>query len=309
MEAYHSGQLLQYIQQRFTVSESSSVNYPYVAVTVDSLLSAVHFPENTSPEWIAHKSLAVNLSDLASMGAKPLSISLGLVLPQWNKVWVKQFISGFDQLQSRYNFQFTSCDVKPGPLSITIQAYGGLKNKNGLLRSSAQPGDLIFVTNTIGDAACAWSYVSSDHPIPEAHKDFLEQRFNLPQPQVEVGLCLNGLANAAIDISDGLAADLQHILEASEVGAILDIESMPSSHALQSLTTSDQRYNYQLSGGDDYELCFTVSSDKRNEMQNRLSKLGVNVTEVGKVTSGSELCYQQNGHLIKLDVGGYDHFK
>ena len=309
MEAYHSGRLLQYIQQRFPVSESASIHYPYIAITVDSLLSAVHFPENTRPEWIAHKSLAVNLSDLASTGAKPLSVTLGLVLPEWDEEWIKQFVSGFDQLQSRYNIQFTSCDVKSGPLSITIQACGGLKNKNRLLRSNAQPGDSIFVTNTIGDAACALPYILGGKSIPEKHKDFLEQRFNLPQPQVEAGSCLNGLANSAIDISDGLAADLQHILEASQVGAVLEIDSLPSSPALEALTTNDQRYNHQLSGGDDYELCFTVSSDKCNEMQNKLSKLEVNVTEIGKITSGFGLCYQQNGQNIKLDVDGYDHFK
>lgn len=309
MEAYHSSQLLQYIQQQLPVSPTPDKDYPYIAITVDSLLSGVHFPVNTRPEWIAHKSLAVNLSDLASMGATPLSVTLGLVLPQWDEAWVQQFVSGFHELQSRWNFQFIACDVKQGPLSVTIQAHGGLKTSARMLRSAAQPGDLVFVTNTIGDAACALSYYLDHKLLPVSHKDFLEQRFNKPDPRIEVGLCLSDIANAAIDISDGLAADLGHILEESHVGAVIDIDVLPASPALEALATDEQRFKYQLSGGDDYELCFTVSPDKCNEMQKRLSNLQVNCTEIGKITDGFELCYQRNGKNITIDIAGYDHFK
>ncbi|NOY66859.1 MAG: thiamine-phosphate kinase [Gammaproteobacteria bacterium] len=309
MEAFHSGQLLQYIQQVLPLSDSLDNNFPYAAITVDSLLSGVHFPVNTSPELIAHKSLAVNLSDLAAMGAKPQSVTLGLVLPQWDEVWLQQFVAGFHGLQSQWNLQFIACDIQQGPLSITIQAHGGLKNNKRMLRSGAQVDDIIFVTNTIGDAGCALQYYLDQKPVPEKYKDFLEQRLNKPEPQISAGLCLYDIANAAIDISDGLAADLGHILEESQAGAIIDLDLLPASSALSELSTHEQVINYQLSGGDDYELCFTASPDKCNELQKSLLEIQVDFTEIGKITDGFELCYQQNGRNINLDAGGYDHFK
>jgi len=309
MEADLSRHLFHILQRELPVSGVPDHAYPYMAVTVDSLLSGVHFPVNTRPEWIAHKALAVNLSDLAAMGAMPQSVILGLVLPEWDDVWVTQFVQGFHDLQSRWNIHFILGDVKAGPLSVTIQALGGLNKNSAMLRSAAQPNDFIFVTNTIGDAACALSYLMEDKMIPSPYKEFFEQRFNRPQPQIVAGLCLVDIANAAIDISDGLASDLGHILEKSRVGAIIDIDVLPASTALQALVTDQQRLIYQLSGGDDYELCFTVSPEKCDEMQKRMSEIQVNCTQIGKIVPGHEICYQQNGKAINIEMHGYDHFK
>jgi len=309
MEAYSSTQLLQLLHQVSPVITHGRQEYPYSAISVDSLLTGVHFPEDTRADWIAHKALAVNLSDLASMGAVPLTATLGLTVPTWDDAWIEQFVDGFQLLQSTWGLRFAACDVRQGPLSITIQVEGGLQQPDSMLRSAAQVGDLVFVTNTIGDAACALSFLLNKKPIPSEYRCILEQRLHQPSPRVDIGLCLSGLANAAIDVSDGLAADIGHIAEKSQVAIEIDLDSLPASSALRALSSDEQRLNFQLAGGDDYELCFTVATDKCREMEKRLSEINAQYSLIGKTTRGEGIHYLKNGQRVEMVAQGFDHFK
>ncbi len=278
------------------------------AVTVDTLVAGVHFPPQTPPAWLAHKALAVNLSDLAAMGARPVSITLGLVLPQWDSSWLQAFSSGLSALYQTWDLQLIACDVCEGPLSVTVQAHGRVQAETALLRSKASLGEQVFVTGTLGDAACALPYYLNGKSLPEPYLDFLQQRFNCPEPRLDVGLAIVDLASAAIDISDGLAADLGHILSESGMAANVHIDALPASAAVKALLQDRQRMQCQLGGGDDYELCFTVTKDKLEPLQQRLSMLDVTCTWIGEIVDGEGIRYLLNGREVSLDVAGYDHF-
>ena len=278
------------------------------AITVDSLVEGVHFPLATPPEWVAHKALAVNLSDLAAMGARPAEIVMALVLPAWDEDWLQRFAQGLHALFAAWQLRLHNCHVCAGPLSVTIQAHGRVDTAKAMRRSHARPGDQIFVTGTLGDAACALPYYLQRQSLPHAHGDFLQQRLNYPEPRVSTGLRLAGFAHAAIDISDGLAADLGHILEESQTGASLHVDKLPASPATQELLNDEQRIQYQLGGGDDFELCFTLPLSHLEWLQDQASTWDVPCTWVGEIVEGTGIDYVMNGRRIDLDVCGYDHF-
>lgn len=304
MLAFFQQQLPQQKQQLTAMTSTGLLT----AVTVDSLIDGVHFPHDTPPAWVAHKALAVNLSDLAAMGARPFEIFLSLTLPVWDQDWLLQFAKGLSPLYQTWGLQLSGCHVCKGPLSVTIQAHGDVAADKAMRRSLARPGDQIFVTGTLGDAACALAYYLEQKKLPDAYHDFLLQRFNLPEPRVAIGLQLAGLAHAAIDISDGLAADLGHILEESQVGARVQLEQLPHSAATLALFKQNQRYHKQLAGGDDFELCFTVPQDQLAAVQALSLQWDVPCTCIGEITDGEGIEYQLNGNRIELDVAGYDHF-
>ncbi len=319
MKAYDAKQLLDYfchqlpspdVSNNTTVAKKNidNAHQHLIAICIDSLVAGVHFPQQTPVQWLAHKALAANLSDLAAMGARPQSIALGLVIPEWDESWLEEFAAGLQSLFQQWHLQLTACDVCAGPLSVTIQAQGQLYHQTGLLRSGAKVGDLIYVTGSLGDAACALAYYQKQLPLPDSQRNFLQQRFNCPDPRVEVGLAIVDIASAAIDISDGLAADLGHILQESAVGAVIHVDKLPASSALMALLDENQRLQAQLGGGDDYELCFTVPASFEQELQARFNQLDVTCTRIGEIVQGSNIKYFQQSREFDVEIAGYDHF-
>jgi thiamine-monophosphate kinase len=269
-----------------------------LAISVDTLIAGVHFPVDTAPQDIGFKALAVNLSDLAAMGAQPLWFTLALTLPNVDESWLERFSEGLFEISNSYNIQLIGGDTTKGHLSITIQVIGAVPQNQALMRSGAQLGDEIFVTGTLGDAGLALAVLKNKI----SHKNHDIIRLNRPTPRVAEGLKLRGIANSAIDISDGLLADLGHILEMSgNVGATLFLDQLPLSKELQNLKT-EQAWRFALSSGDDYELCFTVSPDKSHLIDFPCTKIGFIEKETGI------RCLDTQGHLFIPSKMGYQHF-
>ncbi|MEO5573799.1 MAG: thiamine-phosphate kinase [Gammaproteobacteria bacterium] len=280
-----------------------------LAVSVDTLLAGVHFPENTQAADIGHKALAVNLSDMAAMGAEPRWATLALTLPKIDTAWLEGFSAGFFALAERYKVTLIGGDTTRGPLSITVQMHGLVPVGLALRRASARPGDLIYVTGELGDAGLALRALQGTLDLPAEHKAQLLERLNRPEPRIAAGLALRGIASAAIDISDGLAADLGHILSASKVGATLHLERLPLSADVSSFVIKGGDWNLPLSAGDDYELCFTVPA--RNEIKLRavLDRLMCTCTPIGMIEEAPGLrCELADGKSFTPDSAGYDHF-
>ena len=286
-----------------------------LAVTTDTLIAGVHFPENSKPFDIAYKALAVNLSDLAAMGAEPAWISLALTLPEADQVWLEEFCNGLFTLIKKFNLQLIGGDTTRGHLSITITAQGFVPANNALRRSGAKPGDKIYVTGTLGDAGLALqliknnaTYSACEKILTEKEKQFIFQRFNRPEPKVEAGLVLRNIASSAIDISDGLAADLNHILQASNVGATIIVDNLPLSSVLKKINFNDA-LTLALSAGDDYELCFTISPEKEQLLKSAFEKLNVFHTFIGIIEKNTELrLHDRHGQSFVLDKQGFKHF-
>lgn len=254
-----------------------------LAITTDTLVNGVHFHHDAPVYDIGYKALAVNLSDLAAMGAYPKWILLALTLPTRDTAWLEKFSAGLFDLAQKYSVQLIGGDLTRGPLTISIQAIGIVPKGLALKRSGAKPGDLIYVTGTLGDAA-------------------LSKYTLLPTPQVQVGIALRGLASAAIDVSDGIAADIQHIMEMSHVGAKINVDLLPLSAELSSLE-KNEALNFALNGGDDYQLCFTVPADKVNQLN--IS----NITQIGIITAEPNLIlHYQSGNQYHGPIHGYRHF-
>ena len=283
-----------------------------LVVSVDTLVSGVHFPDNTSPEAIGHKALAVNLSDMAAMGAEPGWFTLAITLPDEDENWLAQFSKGLFTLAREFNIQLVGGDTtrspQNGPLSITIQMMGFVPEGEALTRSGAIVGDSIYVTGSLGDAAAGLQVKQGNlnplAPIAKRLLDKLEQ----PHPQVAAGLALRGLANAAIDVSDGLSADLGHVLTASGVGADIIINQLPLSDAFQSLMLTDG-WQLAASGGDDYELCFTVNKSNEKEQLKKFTSLECSCTKIGTISAQTGLrWFDKLGSEQMLSLTGYDHF-
>jgi thiamine-monophosphate kinase len=284
-----------------------------LVVSVDTLVSGVHFPVDTPPGAIGHKALAVNLSDMAAMGGEPAWFTLAITLPDDDESWLTQFSHGLFDLAREHNIQLVGGDTtrspQNGPLSITIQIMGFVPDGLALTRSGAVAGDAIYVTGSLGDAG-AGLYVKQGLFKPSASvANLLVSKLEKPRPQIAVGLALRGLANAAIDISDGLNADLGHIITASNVGADISIDNLPLSDAYRSLKLIDS-WHFAASAGDDYELCFTVNESNENEMLQELGTLGCTCTKIGTISAQPGLRWFDNsGGEQLLSMMGYDHFK
>lgn len=269
-----------------------------LAISVDTLIEGVHFPVDTSPQAIGFKALAVNLSDLAAMGAQPLWFTLALSLPNVDESWLAQFSEGLFEISNTYNIQLIGGDTTKGHLSITIQVIGTVPQNQALMRSGAQIGDEIFVTGTLGDAGLALEALKNTMLF----QSYNLERLNRPTPRVSEGLKLRGIANSAIDISDGLLADLGHILEMSgNIGATLFLNQLPFSPHLKALP-KEQAWHFALSSGDDYELCFTVSPDKIHLIDFPCTKIGIIEKEIGI------RCIDDQGKLFIPSKVGYQHF-
>lgn len=269
-----------------------------LAVSIDTLVAGIHFWENADPVDLGHKALAVNLSDLAAMGATPAWFTLALTLPQPDTAWLTKFCQGLFALARQYQVQLVGGDTTRGPLCITIQVHGFIPRGQAILRSGARPGDLVFVTGCLGDAGLALQLRAAAPPS-------LQQKLHRPEPRIREGLLLRQLANSAIDISDGLAADLSHILSTSGVGATIQLEQLPLSTALLTHTDRPSAQMLALTAGDDYELCFTLPAEKSL----LLEQSGIAATCIGVVEAQPGLrIVNASGEAIILEKAGYQHF-
>lgn len=277
-------------------------------VVTDTLNAGIHFPATTAPADIGWKALAVNLSDLAAMGAQPAWCTLALSLPESGEAWIEHFLEGFFTLAEQHDCALVGGDTTRGPLSIGVTAHGFVPRGRALRRDGAHPGDGIWVTGTLGDAAAAlaqWTRHSRGSANP-APSPTLRQRLDRPTPRIETGLALRGLATACIDISDGLAADLGHILAASHHGASLDLDALPASAALREAFDTKPMRDFQLGGGDDYELCFTAPASARDA----IAALNLDATCIGRIESAPGLRLRDaDGNTRDSPLAGWDHFR
>ncbi len=280
----------------------------HIAVTTDTLVSGVHFPENTSPRAIGHKAVAVNLSDLAAVGAEPTWISLALTLPSVDEEWISEFSMGVFELCEYYNVQLVGGDTTQGPLSITITAQGIVPKDKFLRRSGAKAGDWLYVTGELGDAALALQNVQGKVGLAESVKGQVFEQLDYPKPRVLAGQALRDYATSAIDISDGLLADLAHICKASEVGAKVILENIPVSAAMLETLGREKAIELAVSGGDDYELLFSVSEDNKVGMETALSNLGIPHTCIGQLNRQETITTVLDGEKVILNDQGFEHF-
>jgi thiamine-monophosphate kinase len=287
-----------------------------LAVSTDTLVCGVHFPKEADAADVGWKSLAVNLSDLAAMGATPAWATLALTLPHADRHWVAAFADGFNALAGEFKLALVGGDTTQGPLSITITVHGFVPDGLALTRSGAQPGDAVFVTGTLGDAAAGLRCL--DRNRASAHRamatsstmrDALVARLNRPTPRVAQGIALRRQAHACIDVSDGLVADLGHICSASAVGAEIDLDLLPASQALFSLFEADARAGLQLAGGDDYELCFTAPETRATDILNDLARSGCGATRIGRIIAEPGVrIYDGSGNPMQMLSAGWEHF-
>lgn len=275
-----------------------------IALSIDTLVEGVHFPKNAAADQIAQRALRVSVSDLAAMGARPHSFTLALTVPSLDEPWLELFSQGLFAAASDLGVQLVGGDTTKGPLTLTVQVHGLCHEGEALRRNGAQCGDLICVSGSLGDAAAALAIIGGRHLSQENDK-YLLNRFYFPEPRLKLGRSLRGLATACIDVSDGFLADLQHILYSSSVGAQIDLPSLPLSDVLMSNFLREQAQNYALSGGDDYELCFTLPEQKVDVL---LAKdLDCSVTVVGKIVSGLGIKSESGLDLVSKSMG-YSHF-
>ena len=281
-----------------------------LAITTDTLVDGVHFPSDTSAEDIACKTIAVNLSDLAAMGAEPAWLILALSLPRVDESWIKSFSDSFRRTAEKYHVQLIGGDTTQGPLSITVQAMGFVEPDSIMRRDGARPGDVVYVSGTLGDAAAGLRILQQGQAV-DTNNSWLVNRLNRPQARVELGLKASAYCKCAIDISDGLVADLGHVLEASNCGATVNIDSIPLSHQLveYSINRNEVDWEMVLSGGDDYELCLVVSAENENRLMQTASDISLPLTRVGVIEAHNSLNIIDNtGARYLLDRGGYEHF-
>ena len=281
-----------------------------LAVSMDTLVSGVHFLADSPPKLIAERALRVTVSDLAAMGASPLWMTLGLTLPYSDDEWLSEFSDGLKAAASEIGISLVGGDTTRGPLTITIQVHGAVPAGQALRRSGASPGDRVYVTGRLGDGAASLQVLLdrvSTVDCPD--RDYLVQRYYRPQPRIEEGRQLLSLASSAIDISDGLVADLEHICKASEVGALIDVDCLPVSHAASSVLGQYEVIESALSGGDDYELCFTVPSSNWQKMDELIEAREIDATEIGRIESGSGIKCWHKAQPYPIKKRGYNHFQ
>lgn len=278
-----------------------------LVAAVDTLVADVHFPADAPPASIGHKALAVNLSDLAAMGARPAWLLLALTLPEIREPWLEAFSQGLAELARIHAMTLVGGDTTQGPLTVTVQALGGLQGEP-LRRDAARAGDRVLVSGTLGDAGGGlqlWQR-GCRHGAPSAR--YLVERLHRPAPRVSLGRALRGIARAAIDVSDGLAADLGHVCRASGVGAVLERERLPLSGELVEQLGEDTARRLALSHGDDYELCVTVAPAAVAGAREAAAGLGVALTEVGRIETGEGVRVVDGAGRPADAGGGYRHF-
>ncbi len=279
-----------------------------LALCVDALVAGRHFPLDTPAEAIGHKALAVNLSDLAAMGAEPAWLTLALSLPEADEAFVEAFARGFYALADMHGVELVGGDTVRGPLQVVVQAQGIVPAGCALTRGGARSGDHLFVTGTLGDAGAGLALVQGRLGCAAEEAEWLKRRLDYPTPRVAEGISLRGIASAAIDISDGLLADLGHILKAGGVGARLELDAIPTSTALQCCVEDiEVRQRLALSAGDDYELCFCVPEARLAQFERVAADWPCGYSRIGVICAGTGLSLE-HGMLPADLIAGFDHF-
>ena len=277
----------------------------WLAVATDTLNSDVHFPADTLPADLGWKSLAVNLSDLAAMAARPAWATLSLSLPHAEADWVEAFLDGFLAIADAHGVSLVGGDTTRGPLSVCVTVHGFMPEGSALRRDGARDGDDIWVSGTLGDAAAALAQWRAGGAADPA----LRTRLDRPMPRVDLGLALAGIARAAIDVSDGLVADLGHVCEASGVGAQVGLAELPASPALGAMFDAEARAGLQACGGDDYELCFTAAAAQREDVRAVARAQSIALTRVGRIVAGRGVRVSRaDGSEWRPHRAGYAHF-
>ena len=285
-----------------------------LAVATDMLVAGRHFFKDADPESVGHKALAVNLSDMAAMGATPRWATLGIALPRADARWVAGFSKGFMALARKHGVDLVGGDTTRGPLNICVQIIGEVPVRQALRRDGAKAGDDIWVSGALGDAALAVAAKIKRIKLKPAELKQAQQRLDWPVPRVALGLALRGVARSAIDVSDGLVADLGHICERSRVAAVVAFERLPVSALMRRYLQSPVAQSALLSGGDDYELCFTAAPAKRAAVERAALRAGVKVTRIGCVIRApagvcSVVVVDRDGLPLPVRQQGFDHFK
>ncbi len=283
-----------------------------LAVSSDMLVEGRHFLSTTPAAGLGHKALAVNLSDLAACGAKPLAFTLALALPFIDENWLAGFSKGLWDLADAHGCELIGGDTTQGPLNICITVFGEVPPGDALLRQHAQVGDDVYISGTVGDARLALEVFKGTLSVEATHFEAARLRMDRPTPRIELGLALRGVANAAIDVSDGLLGDLGHILQRSNVGAVIETAWVQDSAAISDTMQSvafNKRLDFALAGGDDYELLFTAPPDQADEVLEAGEQCGVSITCIGRITpvAGVQVLDLQ-GLPMSRRFASFDHF-
>jgi thiamine-monophosphate kinase len=274
-----------------------------LVVAMDTIVEGVHFPIGSAASDIGYRALAVNLSDLAAMGAEPAWLTLSLSMPNSDERWIQQFAAGLFELAREHDVALVGGDTVQGPLVVTVQIAGWVECDRWLTRSGARPGDAIMISGTPGEAAGGLASLQRNLPETSAVRN-LRRRFLRPTPRVALGRTLRQLATAAMDVSDGLLTDLDKLCAASNCGASIDIESIPQSADLLATFDPATCVDYALAGGDDYEIIFTVPV----QSVSLLGSVEPGCTQIGVITAGTDVVCRRGGEIFNAEHRGYDHF-
>ncbi len=278
-----------------------------LAISADMLVAGTHFFSNCDAYSLGWKSIAVNLSDMAAMGATPKWATLAIALPEINNDWLHAFSKGFFACAKAFDVDLIGGDTTRGPLTISVQIMGEVNFGEAIKRSGAKVGDDIWVSGTLGDAAMALAELQGKLVLPQEASAQCAKALHLPQARVKLGLALSHLATSAIDISDGLLADLGHILEKSNVGAAVDLQRVP--HSSFADLRDKNTLHMVLAGGDDYELCFTAQSTEHAKIRRLAQQLKLPISHIGNITPHKELVVLGiDGNALTITEAGFDHF-
>jgi thiamine-monophosphate kinase len=280
-----------------------------LVAAVDTIVAGRHFPEGTDARSIGHRALAVNLSDIAALGATPAWATLALTMPGVDSAWLERFSAGFADLADANGVALVGGDTTRGPLTVSVQILGHVPRGTALRRSGARAGDLLAVTGTLGDAGAGLHFVTAP-PAAETRPAALEliRRFEYPTPRVRFGLAARGIATAAMDLSDGLIGDLPKLAQASGLAAHVAVERLPLSEAMRAAVPGTQARDWALAAGDDYELLLAVPAPRYAELKAEADQLNLTLTTIGELRAGDGVMWSLNGREFVPGVRGWDHF-
>jgi thiamine-monophosphate kinase len=280
-----------------------------LAVSVDTIVAGRHFPEGADARAIGHKALAVNLSDMAAMGAAPAWATLALTMPSADAGWLEKFAAGFLQLADAHSVALVGGDTTRGPLTVSVQILGFVPHGSALRRGGAEAGDILAVSGTLGDAAAGLAFLQAPRtPKMSSAAEALIRRFEYPTPRVQLGLAARGIASAAMDLSDGLVGDLPKLAEACGLAAHVCVEALPLSAALRGSVNLNQARDWALAGGEDFELLFAVPAGRFADLKGAADQLNLTLTPIGELHAGAGVTWSLNGEDFAPRVSGYDHF-
>ena len=317
IEQFCQGIGVQHPQTRLSVGDDAAVIHipdgMELAVSVDSMVAGVHFLADTPAAYLAHKLLAVNVSDMAAMGATAKWATMTLTIPSIDSVWLAEFSQHLNRVANNYDVQLIGGDTTQGPLNLSLQIMGLLPKGAALTRSGAQQGDDVYVSNTVGDAALALQALMQEESAlyqPFSQCSSLLRALHQPEPQIALGQALQGIASACIDVSDGVVADLSHIAEQSAVSIKLNVALLPVSPHYQEYIHAGGDLDLALSGGDDYQLAFTAAPEHRQTLQGIASEIGTPITLIGQVIASTDekVALFQGAERYQLNKVGYQHF-